>query len=137
MTTGETELLFSWDDVDSLPDMRRLRLVLDWLPDGPVIEALRARRGRGRDDYPVDAMWRALVAGVVFQHASMESLLRELGRNPGLLSVYGFDPLPRQGKRGTGLAVHPRRPPARDQGGSRGGADRRRRDDRDHGCARP
>ena len=28
MTTGETKLLFSWDGVDSLPDMRRLRLVL-------------------------------------------------------------------------------------------------------------
>ena len=98
MTTGHTKLLFSWEDVDSLPDLRRLRLVLDWLPDEPVIEALRARRGRGRDDYPVDAMWRALVAGVVFQHASVESLLRELGRNPGLLSVCGFDPLPRQAK---------------------------------------
>ena len=98
MTTGHTKLLFSWEDVDSLPDMRRLRLVLDWLPDEPVIEALRARRGRGRDDYPVEAMWRALVAGVVFQHASIESLLRELGRNPGLLSVCGFNPLPRQAK---------------------------------------
>ena len=98
MTTGRTKLLFSWEDVDSLPDLRRLRLVLDHLPDEPVIEALRARRGRGRDDYPVDAMWRALVAGVVFQHPSMESLLRELGRNPGLLSVCGFDPLPRQAR---------------------------------------
>ncbi|MDE0362923.1 MAG: hypothetical protein OXI74_17250, partial [Rhodospirillaceae bacterium] len=63
MTTGRTKLLFSWEDVDSLPDLRRLRLVLDHLPDEPVIEALRARRGRGRDDYPVDAMWRALVGG--------------------------------------------------------------------------
>jgi len=33
MTTGRTKLLFSWEDVDSLPDLRRLRLVLDWLPD--------------------------------------------------------------------------------------------------------
>ena len=107
MTTGHTKLLFSWDDVDSLPDMRRLRLVLDWLPDEPVIEALRARRGRGRDDYPVEAMWRALVAGMVFQHASVESLLRELGRNPGLLSVCGFDPLPRQGKPCRGVRADP------------------------------
>ena len=107
MTTGETKLLFSWDDVDSLPEMRRLRLVLDWLPDGPAIEALRARRGRGRDDYPVEAMWRALVAGMVFQHASMGSLLRELGRNPGLLSVCGFDPLPRQGKPWREVRTHP------------------------------
>ena len=107
MTTGETKLLFSWDDVDSLPDLRRLRLVLDYLPDGPVIEALRARRGRGRDDYPVDAMWRALVAGVVFQHGSIESLLRELGRNAGLLSMCGFDPLPRQGKPCRAVRAHP------------------------------
>ncbi len=107
MTTGETKLLFSWDDVDSLPDMRRLRLVLDHLPDDPVIEALRARRGRGRDDYPVEAMWRALVAGVVFQHASMESLLRELGRNPGLLSLCGFNPLPRRGKPCREVRPHP------------------------------
>ena len=81
-----------------MPDLRLLRLVLDWLPDGPVIGALRARRGRGRDDYPVEAMWRALVAGAVFQHALIESLSREPGRNPGLLSVCGFDPLPRQAK---------------------------------------
>ena len=63
MTTGETEVLFSWDDVDALPDLRRLRLVLDCPPDAGVIEELPARRGRGRNGYPVAAMWRALVAG--------------------------------------------------------------------------
>ena len=41
-------------------------------------------------------MWRALVAGVVFGHASPASLLRELGRNPALLGLCGFDPLGRQ-----------------------------------------
>ncbi len=41
-------------------------------------------------------MWRALIAGVVFQHASIQSLLRELGRNPALLEICGFDPLPFQ-----------------------------------------
>ena len=48
--------------------------------------ALERRRGRGRDDYPIRAMRRALVAGIVFQHVSVESLLRELRRNPGALS---------------------------------------------------
>ena len=61
MTTSQTKLRFSCDDVDPLPDMRRLRLVLNHLPDGPVVEALRARRGQGRDDYRVVAMWQALV----------------------------------------------------------------------------
>ncbi len=103
----QSKLPFSWRDVDQLPDLRRLELALEHLPDGPVVAALSERRGR--DDYPVEAMWRALVAGVVFQHASVESLLRELRRNPALLDLCGFDPLPRRG------------PPKRSVGRSRSG----------------
>ena len=76
-------LLFSWDDVERLPELRRLTFVLDNLPDAELVAALEAKRGRGRDEYPVPAMWRALVAGVVFGHESAASLLRELARNPG------------------------------------------------------
>ncbi|MCY4343057.1 MAG: transposase [Gammaproteobacteria bacterium] len=54
---------------------------------------MEAKRGFGRCEYPVRAMWRALVAGVVFGHVSSASLLRELGRNPTLLAACGFDPL--------------------------------------------
>ena len=107
MASGETQLLFSWDDVDALPDLRRLTLVLAHLPDADVIEELRARRGRGRNEYPVAAMWRALVAGVVFQHSSIESLLRELKRNPALLTLCGFNPLPLQAKPRRAVVAHP------------------------------
>jgi hypothetical protein len=55
-------------------------------------------RGHGRDDYPVRAMWHALLAGIVFQHESLESLLRELARNLSLMDACGFDPLPMQRK---------------------------------------
>ena len=79
MATAE-RLPFSWRDVESLPDLERLRLVLDVLPDEEIVAALEAGRGRGRNDYPVRAMWRALIAGIVFQHPSIQSLLRELGR---------------------------------------------------------
>ena len=41
-------------------------------------------------------MWRALEAGMVFGHESAPALLRELGRNPALLGLCGFDPLGRQ-----------------------------------------
>ena len=92
----DRSLLFSWDDVERLPELRRLEFVLDNLPDAAVVGALEARRGRGRDEYPVGAMWRALVAGMVFGHESAASLLRELGRNPALLGLCGFDPLGRQ-----------------------------------------
>ena len=92
MATADS-MLFSWRDVERLPDLERLDLALDRLPDEELVSALAARRGRGRDDYPVRAMWRALVAGVVFGHESSASLLRELRRNPALLEVCGFDPL--------------------------------------------
>ena len=75
MATPE-RLPFSWQDVESLPDLERLVLVLDVLPDGEIVAALEAGRGRGRNDYPVRAMWRALIAGIVFQHPSIQSLLR-------------------------------------------------------------
>ena len=97
MIATAERLPFSWRDVESLPDLERLRLVLDVLPDQEIVAALEAGRGRGRNDDPVRAMWRALIAGIVFQHPSIKSLLRELGRNPALLEICGFDPLPFQG----------------------------------------
>ena len=57
--------MFSWDDVDRLGDLERLRLALEALPDEALLTALEKRRGRGRDDYPVRAMWRAVVAMIV------------------------------------------------------------------------
>ena len=67
MATAE-KLPFSWHSVESLPDLERLRLVLDVLPDEEIVAALEAGRGRGRNDYPVSAMRRAPIAGVVFRH---------------------------------------------------------------------
>ena len=97
MATAHT-VLFSWSDVEQLPELRRLERVLEALPDEELVSSLEATRGRGRDDYPVRAMWRAVVAGVVFGHRSTASLVRELGRNPALLAVCGFEALPRQGR---------------------------------------
>lgn len=88
--------LFSWDAVEARSDLDRFYLVRAHLPDEAIIAALEAKRGKGRDDFPVRAMWNAVLAGVVFQHCSGESLLRELKRNPALLEACGFDPLPRQ-----------------------------------------
>ncbi len=44
-------------------------------------------------------MWRALIAGVVFKHASVALLPRELSRNPALLDLCGFHPVPRKARR--------------------------------------
>lgn len=58
------------DQAGLLPDLGRFRLVLDSLPDAGILSALEGRRGHGRDDYPVQGMWRAFLARFVFQHGS-------------------------------------------------------------------
>ena len=64
-----------------MPDLQRLEFVLDHLPDEGILAALERRRGRGRNDFPVRPMWRALIAGVVLRHPTAAALRRELGRN--------------------------------------------------------
>ena len=96
MTTENTNLLFSWENVELLPDLQRLKLILDTLPSEAVIAALKARRGHGRNDFPVAAMFNALIGGIVFQHPSSSSLLHELHRGEKLAQLCGFNPLLRQ-----------------------------------------
>jgi hypothetical protein len=56
-------------------------------------------------------MRRAPIAGVVFRHPSIRSLLRELGRNPALLELCGFEALPFQGAPLTELRAGTQGPP--------------------------
>lgn len=86
----QTEI-FSWNEIDAVSDMYRLSMVLQSLPDEPLMRTLEAERGRGRDDYPIRPMWNSFIAAFVFQHSSTESLRRELSRNAELRQVCGFD----------------------------------------------
>jgi transposase len=85
--------LFSWKDVEELGDLERLQLVIEHLPDQKLISLLQRQRGQGRNDYPVTPIWNSLLAAIVYQHKSIESLRRELQRNAQLRELCGFDPL--------------------------------------------
>jgi hypothetical protein len=85
--------LFSWKDVEDLGDLERFQLVLEHLPDEKLVRKLEKERGQGRNDYPVRAAWNSILAGIVFEHSSIESLIRELNRNAQLRELCGFDPL--------------------------------------------
>jgi len=85
--------LFSWKEIEGRSDLDRLRMVLRVIPDEGLMEKLESYRGRGRDDYPVRAVWNSVLAGVVYQHVSVASLRRELLRNGELRDLCGFDPL--------------------------------------------
>jgi hypothetical protein len=84
--------LFTWKEVEAKSDLERLRLVLKHLPDEGLMQQLEEQRKGGRDDYPIRPVWNSVLAGVVYQHGSMESLRRELLRNGELRERCGFDP---------------------------------------------
>src|SRR5690625_3000378 len=70
--------LFSWEDIEDLADLKRLNLVIEHLPDEELMITLEKQRKNGRNDYPVRAIWNTILAGIVFEHKSIESLRREL-----------------------------------------------------------
>lgn len=83
--------LFEWTEIQTLGDLERLRLVLDHMPDEDLMRTLEQHRGKGRNDYPIRAMWNSVLAGIVFQHDNVEKLRRELARNGQLRELCGFD----------------------------------------------
>lgn len=95
MATIPQPQLFRWNEIDTASDLDRLKLVLAALSlvDESLVGYLEAKRGKGRDDYPIRPMWNALIAGIVFQHPTGESLRRELRRNAELRQLCGFDVL--------------------------------------------
>jgi hypothetical protein len=65
-------------------------MVLESLPDEELIRKLEKKRGKGRDDYPLRAMWNSVIARVVFRYESTEKLIEELSRNGQLKYICGF-----------------------------------------------
>ena len=80
--------LFGWQELEEIGDLSRLQLVLETLDDESFMQRLEKDRGNGRDDYPVRAVWNSLLAAVVCQHQSIESLRRELSRNGDLVRLF-------------------------------------------------
>ncbi|MFI3172295.1 MAG: transposase [Eubacteriales bacterium] len=84
--------LFEEDIFENLGDLERLQLVLGAIDDGKLIAKLYKMRGKGRNDWPCEAMWNSFIASFLFEHATVESLLRELSRNKQLRTMCGFTP---------------------------------------------
>jgi len=84
--------LFTWKEVEAKSDLERLMLVLEHLPDEGLMQKLEEQRKRGRDDYPIRSVWNSVLAGIIYQHPSVDSLRRELMRNGELRGVCGFNP---------------------------------------------
>lgn len=84
--------LFDDTQNENLGDLERLQRIIEYMPDEKLIRKLEEIRGKGRDDWPVAAMWHSLLASFIFDHDSIASLIRELNRNSQLRIVCGFQP---------------------------------------------
>ncbi len=97
-----TPYLFTWEEMEAKSDLERLKLVLDHIGDEELMRKMEEHRKWGRDEYPIRPVWNSVLAGIVYQHPSVESLRRELSRNGELRDQCGFDP-----KRGSGAVPPP------------------------------
>jgi len=97
-----TPYLFSWREVEARSDLERLRLVLDHIGDEGLMRKMEGHRKWGRNDYPIRSVWNSVLAGIVYQHSSVDSLRRELLRNGQLRDQCGFDP-----RKGSGAVPPP------------------------------
>jgi hypothetical protein len=83
--------LFAWDALEDSPALQTLRAFLATIPDERLLDSLRQARGKGRDDYPVAALWGTFLLAIVLRHHSMDACLQELERNPALRLLIGID----------------------------------------------
>ena len=84
--------LFDDTQNENLGDLERLQNVFENIPDENLIRKLKEIRGKGRNEWPVEAMWNSFIASFIFDHDSVASLLRELNRNSQLRILCGFQP---------------------------------------------
>lgn len=84
--------LFDNEEIEILGDLERLKLAIENMPDEEIIRKLREIRKNGRNDWPVEAMWNTFIASYVFNHRSVNDLLRELSRNSQLRQICGIKP---------------------------------------------
>ena len=73
--------LFAWGCLDDCPTLVTIRDFLDTVPDQALLAGLRTARGHGRDDYPVERLWRVVLLTIALRHTSFNACLAELHRN--------------------------------------------------------
>src|SRR5262245_35467573 len=90
MLVYTTDELFAWARLEDHPHLSTLCHLLQALPDRPLLDGLKAARGQGRDDYPIEPLWGVVVLTIALRHNSTESCLAELHRNPSLYRLLGI-----------------------------------------------
>src|SRR5271170_4774330 len=89
--------LLAWGSLDDCPTLVTIRDFLNTVPDQSLLAGLRAARGHGRDDYPIQLLWRVVLLTIALRHSAFNGCLAELHRNPALcrlLDITAEDQIP-------------------------------------------
>jgi hypothetical protein len=86
MVIHTSKPLFAWDSLEDSPSLQTIKDLLAALPDGKLLNSLRAARGKGRDDYPVSVLWGVVVLRVALRHVTTKGRARRTRRKEGLLA---------------------------------------------------
>jgi hypothetical protein len=91
MVIHSAKPLFAWDSLEDSPSLKTIKDLLAAIPDGKLLNSLRAARGKGRNDYPVSVLWGVVVLRIALRHVTTEAVLAELRRNEGLRRLIGIE----------------------------------------------
>lgn len=83
--------MFDYSEIEILGDLERCKLLIENVPDEKIVEKLIKIRGKGRNEYPVVAVWNSILIMPLLECSSVEQLRRELSRNRDLRKICGFN----------------------------------------------
>jgi hypothetical protein len=90
MRIATTKPLFAWECLEDSPTLKTIQQLLEVIPDAALLESLRTKRGKGRNDCPVSVAWGVLVLSIALRHVTIEACLAELRRNESLRRLIGI-----------------------------------------------
>lgn len=85
-------LPLDWESIEDCPDLERVRMALESLPDEGLMRQIESRRIGRKDSPSVRVKWNCMLARRVLAHSTIEGLLAELRRNPALRRIVGMNP---------------------------------------------
>lgn len=83
--------IFDYSEIEILGDLERCKLLIESVPDEKIVEKLKEIRGKGRNDYPIEAVWNSILIMPLIECSTVEQLRRELSRNRDLRKMCGFN----------------------------------------------
>ena len=82
---------FDYREIEILGDLERCKLLIENVFDEKIISRLYEIRGKGRNDYPIVALWNSILIMPLLECCTVEQLRRELSRNRDLRKLCGFN----------------------------------------------